>query len=316
MSSKKSSPAVIEADASLGMLEREYLRESLSYVLSIQEVQERIKFEFVEIILRFIQDWLVFYRLGHEVAEDAKEYLSDLQLKVQKTRENFDETRQKAQELKNKYMDSKLKPDSDFTKQGYLYLMEKKFTVVTWSKFYCTYKKQSKEFSMLQYNQMSGRATNLTQSTKSSEDSTLDEAGFAFVKKCIDVLEQRGLEEEGLYRIGGVSTKINKLLQLGLDRKKTEKERLSFFQDEHEGRHGDILESKTIASALKQYLRNLSEPLMTFRLHHAFISAAKQETRLQRINEVHQLVYKLPKNRLDMLDMFGDQTNQDGWKEC
>lgn len=32
------------------------------------------------------------------------------------------------------------------------------FTVVTWSKYYCTYKKQSREFSMLQYNQMSGRS--------------------------------------------------------------------------------------------------------------------------------------------------------------
>ncbi|XP_049540899.1 rho GTPase-activating protein Graf [Anopheles darlingi] len=363
MSSKKPSPAVVEADASLGMLEREYLRESLSYVLGIQEVQERIKFEFVEIILRFISDWLVFYHLGHEVAEDAKDYLSDLQLKVQKTRENFDETRQKAQELKNKYMDSKMKPDSEYTKQGYLYLMEKKFTVVTWSKYYCTYKKQSREFSMLQYNQMSGRSqqttpeiftlsscirrlsefekrycfdlifterssmtytfqalseedikawldamdgkepTNLTLSTKYNEDSTLDEVGFAFVKKCIEILEKRGLEEEGLYRIGGVSTKITKLLQMGLDRKKTEKERLSFFHDDQSGSAADVLESKTIASALKQYLRHLSEPLMTFRLHHAFIAAAKQETRIQRINEVHQLIHKLPKSRFEMLDI-------------
>uniref|UniRef100_A0AAG5DQ76 Rho GTPase-activating protein 26 n=1 Tax=Anopheles atroparvus TaxID=41427 RepID=A0AAG5DQ76_ANOAO len=363
MSSKKASPAVVEADASLGMLEREYLRESLSYVLGIQEVQERIKFEFVEIILRFLSDWLVFYHLGHEVAEDAKEYLSDLQLKVQKTRENFDETRQKAQELKNKYMDSKMKPDSEYTKQGYLYLMEKKFAVVTWSKYYCTYKKQTREFSMLQYNQMSGRSQQttpefftlvsctrrlsefekrycfdlmfqertamvytfqalseedirawldamdgkepalLTLSTKYNEDSTLDEVGFSFVKKCIEVLEKRGLEEEGLYRIGGVSTKVTKLLQMGLDRKKTEKERLSFFDDDQPGTNTEILESKTIASALKQYLRHLNEPLMTFRLHHAFIAAAKQETRSQRINEVHQLVYKLPKSRFDMLDI-------------
>uniref|UniRef100_A0A182YDW5 Rho-GAP domain-containing protein n=1 Tax=Anopheles stephensi TaxID=30069 RepID=A0A182YDW5_ANOST len=281
---------------------------------------------------------------------------------VIETRENFDETRQKAQELKNKYMDSKLKPESEYTKQGYLYLMEKKFTVVTWSKFYCTYKKQTREFSMLQYNQMSGRtqqtnpetftlasctkkitefekrycfdvifnernsttytfqalseddikawidamdgkeSANLTLLTKYSEDSTLDDVGFAFIKRCIDLLESRGLEEEGLYRIGGVSTKVTKLLQMGLDRKKTEKDRLSFFNDEQMG-YSDILESKTIASALKQYLRNLSEPLMTFRLHHAFISAAKQDTRLQRINEVHQLVYKLPKNRLEMLDL-------------
>lgn len=89
----------------------------------------------------------MFYHLGHEVAEDAKDYLSDLQLKVQKvcqlvvakmdlsvvfnkhsllqTRENFDETRQKAQELKHRYMESKMKPESEYTKQGYLFLMEK-----------------------------------------------------------------------------------------------------------------------------------------------------------------------------------------------
>lgn len=66
------------------MLEREYLQESLSYVLRIQDVQERIKFEFVEIILRFISRWLVFYHVGHEVSEDAKEYMRDLQYSVQK----------------------------------------------------------------------------------------------------------------------------------------------------------------------------------------------------------------------------------------
>lgn len=38
----------------------------------------------------FISDWLVFYHLGHEVAEDAKDYLSDLQLKVQKVSKDFD----------------------------------------------------------------------------------------------------------------------------------------------------------------------------------------------------------------------------------
>lgn len=43
-----------------------------------------VKYYFLYTILGFISDWLVFYHLGHEVAEDAKEYLSDLQLKVQK----------------------------------------------------------------------------------------------------------------------------------------------------------------------------------------------------------------------------------------
>lgn len=66
------------------------------------------------------------------------------------------------------------------------------------------------------------------------------------------------------------------MLQVGLDRKKSEKERFNFSQDEQFVGQGDILESKTIASALKQYLRNLDEPLMTYRLHHAFISAASK----------------------------------------
>jgi hypothetical protein len=73
-------------------------------------------------------------------------------------------------------MHFQLKPESEYTNQGYLYLMEKSnapggvydfrtiiintvhFPLVeaftaTWQKNYCTYKKQNKQFSMLQYNQ-------------------------------------------------------------------------------------------------------------------------------------------------------------------
>lgn len=101
----------------------------------------------------------------------------------------------------------------------------------------------------------------------------MDDVGFAFARKCIEVLEHRGLEEEGLYRIGGVNTKITKLIGLGMDRQKTEKERLQFFYEEQ---HADLTETKTIASALKHYLRNLNEPLMTFRYHNGFIAAASK----------------------------------------
>lgn len=73
------------------MLKRDYMHESLNYVLKIQDVQERIKFEFVEILLGFVKGWLVFYHLGHEVAEDAKDYMTDLQHKVQKVSVNQDQ---------------------------------------------------------------------------------------------------------------------------------------------------------------------------------------------------------------------------------
>lgn len=137
-------------------------------------------------------------------------------------------------------------------------------------------------------------------SSAQDDEYILDDIGFAFVKKCIDVLEKRGLEEEGLYRVSGVGTKINKLLQMGLDSKKTESERLSIFIDDQQA---EVIESKTIASALKQYLRKLKEPLMTYRYFNGFLSAAKQEQHLQRISDVHALVYRLPKNHFEMLDI-------------
>lgn len=105
---------------------------------------------------------------------------------------------------------------------------------------------------------------------------------------------------QGLYRIGGVGTKIMKLINLGTDRRKGEAERFQFIVEEQ---YADILESKTVASALKQYLRNLSEPLMTYRFHNGFIAAVKQDTRLQRISDVHTLMYRLPKSNFEMLEI-------------
>lgn len=133
-----------------------------------------------------------------------------------------------------------------------------------------------------------------------NENFQLDDVGFAFVRKCIEILETRGLEEEGLYRVGGVNTKISKLLALGVDRDKSEKERLQFFHDDS---YSDLMESKTIASALKQFLRHLGEPLMTYGLHNKFIAAAKTENRKQRISEVHALVHRLPKPNFEMLEI-------------
>ena len=40
----------------------------------------------------------------------------------------------------------------------------------------------------------------------------LDEAGIDFVKKCIQIVERRGLHEQGLYRIVGMQSKVNSLV--------------------------------------------------------------------------------------------------------
>lgn len=40
----------------------------------------------------------------------------------------------------------------------------------------------------------------------------LDEVGIDFVKKCIHVVERRGLHEQGLYRMVGMQSKVNSLV--------------------------------------------------------------------------------------------------------
>lgn len=100
-----------------------------------------------------------------------------------------------------------------------------------------------------------------------------------------------GLEETGLYRMVGLNSKVTKLLQMGLDKRKSD--RLQALDDELEW------ETKTITSALKTYLRNLPEPLMTFRHHNAFIAAASQFMKL--------FIIKLVSNILEVMFL----TNRD-----
>lgn len=103
---------------------------------------------------------------------------------------------------------------------------------------------------------------------QNAEERILDEVGIQFVKKCIEVLENRGLEEQGIYRVVGVASKVTKLLNMGLDRRKADK---GINMDDPQE-----WETKTITSALKSYLRNLPEPLMTHRYHNGFIAAVSK----------------------------------------
>lgn len=134
------------------------------------------------------------------------------------------------------------------------------------------------------------------------------------MKKCIEVLESRGLEEQGIYRVVGVTSKVNKLLNMGLDRRKSDKIALEDPQE---------WETKTITSALKSYLRNLPEPLMTYKYHNGFIAAVSEyfhrnhipipstcfvipenETRQLRVHDVHTLIHRLPKTNFEVLKLL------------
>ncbi|GFR91262.1 rho GTPase-activating protein [Elysia marginata] len=123
-----------EADTQVEFEKKAFYTASMKYVLKLQEVQERKKFEFVEILLSYMLSWVTFYHQGYVDLEDFMSYDYDLRQLLQKTRENFEYTRDEAQTLMGKMLNENkgLKPQDQsgtmkgFTRQGYLYLMEKK----------------------------------------------------------------------------------------------------------------------------------------------------------------------------------------------
>lgn len=130
---------------------------------------------------------------------------------------------------------------------------------------------------------------NRTHSKERGIDAQLDDVGISFVKNAINAVESRGISDQGLYRVGGVSSKVQKLLSLMIDDKSCDID-LAASED------WDV---KTITSALKLYLRSLPEPLMTYELYKEFIVPAKCGSPESRVQAIHCLVHKLPeKNRL------------------
>uniref|UniRef100_A0A8B9D876 Oligophrenin 1 n=1 Tax=Anser cygnoides TaxID=8845 RepID=A0A8B9D876_ANSCY len=166
------------------------------------------------------------------------------------------------------------------------------------------------------------------------EEMELNEVGFKFVRKCINAVETKGISTEGVYRTVGSNIQVQKLLNAFFDscegflrtgggRSVTE----PALPSPHSIHNacltpapaggasdpkcpGDVdLQSsdwdiKTITSSLKFYLRNLSEPVMTYKLHKELVLAAKSENLDYRLGAIHALVYKLPDKNREMLELL------------
>nr|XP_020724457.1 rho GTPase-activating protein 42 isoform X3 [Odocoileus virginianus texanus] len=126
------------------------------------------------------------------------------------------------------------------------------------------------------------------------EEMYLNEAGFNFVRKCIQAVETRGITILGLYRIGGVNSKVQKLMNTTFSPKSPPDMDIDI----------ELWDNKTITSGLKNYLRCLAEPLMTYKLHKDFIVAVKSDDQNYRVEAVHALVHKLPERNREMLDIL------------
>ncbi|XP_029924523.1 rho GTPase-activating protein 26 [Myripristis murdjan] len=154
----------------------------------------------------------------------------------------------------------------------------------------------SEEDRRLWMEAMDGREPvyNLNKDNQAEGMAQLDVIGFNVVKKFIYAVETRGIDEQGLYRIVGVNSRVQKLLGLAMDPKTCADVELDSPE----------WEIKTITSAIKHYLRMLPAPLMTYQYQRSFIKAAKLDNPEARVTEIHAIVHRLPEKNRQMLELL------------
>lgn len=110
----------------------------------------------------------------------------------------------------------------------------------------------------------------------------------SIIVHCVNEIEQRGLHEKGLYRISGCDKTVRELKEKFLRSKNIPS--LSNVDDIH-----------AICGLLKDFLRNLKEPLLTFRLNKTFMEAAEILDEDNSIAAMYQAVGELPRANRDTL---------------
>uniref|UniRef100_A0A8D0GNC1 Rho GTPase activating protein 10 n=1 Tax=Sphenodon punctatus TaxID=8508 RepID=A0A8D0GNC1_SPHPU len=302
MSSKKKESQLQEADNQVEQNRKHFYELSLEYVCKLQEIQERKKFEFVEPMLSFFQGMFTFYHQGYELAKDFNHYKMALQINIQNVRP--------------------APFGSSWAKHYCMYRKEtKKLTMIPFE-----HRSGGKigdvEILLLKY--CMKRNTDTTDRRFCFDVETMDRTGIPMIlqafseedrKQWMETLDGKefstliyvypvvdtsfhsliGINDQGLYRVVGVSSKVQRLLSLLMDVKTCNEVDLENSVD---------WEVKTITSTMKQYLRSLPEPLMTHALHGEFIIPAKSGSPESRVNAIHFLVHKLPEKNKEMLDIL------------
>ncbi|RKO99623.1 hypothetical protein CXG81DRAFT_7749, partial [Caulochytrium protostelioides] len=112
------------------------------------------------------------------------------------------------------------------------------------------------------------------------------------VVACCQEVEKRGLDSQGIYRISGNTSLIQKLKSI---------------YNHPDGTHSpadmtsDYMDINAVAGLLKLYFRELINPLIPFELYDEFILAAKIPDYNDRLCQVKTLVQALPPAHYDVL---------------
>ncbi|XP_052021828.1 rho GTPase-activating protein 45 isoform X3 [Apodemus sylvaticus] len=110
------------------------------------------------------------------------------------------------------------------------------------------------------HKKLQGRLQLFGQDFSQAARSTPDGVPF-IVKKCVCEIERRALQTKGIYRVNGVKTRVEKLCQA--------------FENGQELVELSQAPPHDISNVLKLYLRQLPEPLISFRFYHELVGLAK-----------------------------------------
>ncbi|XP_069374012.1 rac GTPase-activating protein 1 isoform X2 [Paralichthys olivaceus] len=108
------------------------------------------------------------------------------------------------------------------------------------------------------------------------------------ITECVTEIERRGLQERGLYRVPGGGRVVKDLS----DR---------FMQGKTSLMLGNIHDVHVVCGVLKDFLRKLNEPLVTFKLHRTFMEASELSDEDNSSAIFYQTIAELPKPNRDTL---------------
>uniref|UniRef100_A0A3B3BGX0 Rho GTPase-activating protein 26 n=1 Tax=Oryzias melastigma TaxID=30732 RepID=A0A3B3BGX0_ORYME len=321
LSAKKKEAHLHEADNQVDNVRQHFYEVSLEYVFKVQEVQERKMFEFVEptrnrfestrseveslmrkmkenphehksISQHTMEGYLFVLEKRSFVSTWVKYYCTYHREPKRVTMVLFDpKSGGKMGEEESFILKSCIRRKTDSIEKRFCFDVEAmdRPGVITMQAL-------SEEDRRLWMEAMDGREPvyNLNKDSQAEGMAQLDVIGFNVMKKFIYAVETRGIDEQGLYRIAGVNSKVQKLLSLAMDPKTCADVELDSPE----------WEIKTITSAIKHYLRVLPAPLMTYQYQRSFIKAAKMDNPEARVTEIHALVHRLPEKNRQMLELL------------
>ncbi|KAI9848533.1 MAG: hypothetical protein M1837_007202 [Sclerophora amabilis] len=105
------------------------------------------------------------------------------------------------------------------------------------------------------------------------------------VSQCLQAVDLYGLDVEGIYRLSGTATHVNKIKAV-FD---NDASKVDFRIPDH-----FMHDVNSVAGVMKQFFRDLPDPLLTSEHYPAFIDAARIDDEIVRRDSIHAIINSLP----------------------